>query len=182
MHRLASPSDPEQDLGPGDLVEFQFSGARVRGTVKKIDEKAHPHTPFGLPYVVSVSEADPASGYVSGRDYTVRAACLVLQGDPAPRAPRAPRPERAAPVPAVPRFLVGFLREGGKFPQTGAVLVQAATLDEANALANKTLQAELEADIAEGREDAGAMVMLVNAAEVNAATGAAAAVLGTVSW
>lgn len=155
----------------------------MRGTVKRVDEKAHPHTPFGLPYLITVSEADPSSGYQAGRDYTVRAACLVLQGEPAPRAPRAPRTPRQMPAaPSAPRFLVGFLREGGKFPVTGAVLVQAATLDEANALATKTLQAELETDIAEGREDEGAMVMLVNAAEVTAASGAGAMVLGTVSW
>jgi hypothetical protein len=64
----------------------------------------------------------------------------------------------------------------------GAILVQANTLDEANALATRTLQAELDTDIAEGRESEGAAVMLVNAAEVTAGPAAGASVLGQVSW
>jgi hypothetical protein len=72
------------------------------------------------------------------------------------------------------------MREGGQYPQQGAILVQAPTLDEANAIATRTLAAELEADIAEGREEAGASVMLVNAAEVGPATDSG--VLGQVSW
>jgi hypothetical protein len=179
MHRLSMPSDPEQDLGPGDVVQFEFAGASVRGRVKRVDEKAHPGSPFGLPYLVAVTEADPSSGYLPGRDYTVRAASLVRIGDPAPRMPR---PVRAPAVPALPRFLVGYLREGGQFPVQGAILVQANTLDEANALATRTLQAELDTDIAEGRESEGAAVMLVNAAEVTAGPAAGASVLGQVSW
>ena len=181
MHFLATPSDPAQDLGPGDVVEFFFAGAGVRGLVRGLDEKAHPASPFGLPYLVHVEEADPRSGYVPGRAYTVRAASLVRIGDPAPRVSRRIRPVRS-PASAVPRFLVGFLREGGQSPMQGAVLVQAPTLDEANALATKVVQQALEQDLAEGREREGAAVVLVNAAEVSAAPDAAPAVLGQVSW
>lgn len=181
MHRLSTPSDPDQDLGPGDIVQFEFAGAVVRGTVRRLDEKAHPSSPFGLPYLVRVQEADPGSGYTAGREYTVRAANLRRLGEPAPRAPQPPRPVRVS-APAVPRFLVGFLREGGQFPVQGAILVQAPTLDQANAIATQALQQELETDIAEGRETEGAMVMLVNAAEVTPALDAAPGVLGQVSW
>ncbi|AMW05138.1 hypothetical protein [Gemmatimonas phototrophica] len=183
MLRISSPSDPNQDIRPGDAVRFDFDGAAVAGTVRRIDVRAHPDAPHGLPYVVSVVQADPASGYQAGRDYTVRAACLVLEGD---AVLRPPRPPRSAPrsvqtaAPAAPRFLVGFMREGGQFPQQGAILVQAPTLDEANAIATRTLASELEADIAEGREEAGASVMLVNAAEVGPVT--ESGVLGQVSW
>lgn len=181
MHRLSTPSDPEQDLGPGDAVQFEFAGAVVRGRVRRVDEKAHPSSPFGLPFLVQVLEADPASGYTAGREYTVRAASLVLIGDPAPRAPRVVRPPKPS-APSMPRFLVGYLREGGNFPVQGTILVQAATLDAANALANTTLQDELATEIAEGREAEGAMVMLVNAAEVPAAQPPTPAVLAQVSW
>jgi hypothetical protein len=132
-----------------------------------------------LPFLVQVMEADPASGYSAGRDYTVRAASLVRLGDPAPRAPR---PVRPPPAPAMPRFLVGYLREGGQFPVQGTLLVQASTLDAANAMANSALQEELANDIAEGRESEGASVMLVNAAEVPAALPPNPAVLAQVSW
>lgn len=182
MHRLSTPSDPEQDLGPGDVVQFEFAGATVRGTVRRVDEKAHPLSPFGLPYLVAVTEAEPGSGYVAGRDYTVRAASLVRLGDPAPRAPRPARVARPAAAPLAPQFLVGYLREGGQFPVQGVLLVQAAGLNEANALATQTLHAELERDIAEGREAEGAMVMLVNAAEVTPPGGPGEGVLGQVSW
>ncbi|GAB1341043.1 hypothetical protein [Gemmatimonas sp.] len=182
MFRLSTPSDPDQDLGPGDLVQFEFAGAPVRGKVRRQDEKAHSQSPFGLPYVVAVSEADPNSGYRSGRDYTIRAANLVRIGDPAPRAPRAPQVVRAVAAPPAPRFLVGYIREGGQFPVQGVVLVQAATLADANALATQTLQAELDTDIAEGREPDGTMLMLVNAAEVTPTTDASPGILGQVSW
>lgn len=182
MFRLSTPSDPDQDLGPGDLVQFEFAGAPVRGKVRRQDEKAHTQSPFGLPYVVAVSEADPNSGYRSGRDYTIRAANLVRIGDPAPRAPRAPQVVRAPATPPPPRFLVGYIREGGQFPVQGVVLVQAATLADANALATQTLQAELDTDIAEGREPDGTMLMLVNAAEVTPAPDASPGILGQVSW
>jgi hypothetical protein len=82
----------------------------------------------------------------------------------------------------MPRFLVGYLREGGQFPVQGSILVQATTLDAANALANTALQEELTKDIAEGRESEGASVMLVNAAEVPPSQPPAAAVLAQVSW
>lgn len=179
MHRLSTPSDPDQDLGPGDVVQFEFAGALVRGRVRRVDEKAHGSSPFGLPFLVSVLEADPASGYAAGRDYTIRAASLVRLGDPAPRPPRPPRPVQA---PAMPRFLVGYLREGGQFPVQGTMLVQAATLDAANALATSALQAELASDITEGRESDGASVMLVNASEVPSSLPPTAAVLAQVSW
>jgi hypothetical protein len=182
MHRLSMPSDPDQDLGPGDVVQFEFAGAVVRGRVRRVDEKAHPSSPFGLPFLVQVVEADPASGYAAGREYTVRAASLVLVGDPAPRAPRPVRAPRAPAAPSMPRFLVGYLREGGQFPVQGSILVQASTLDAANALANTALQEELTKDIAEGRESEGASVMLVNAAEVPPSQPPAAAVLAQVSW
>lgn len=182
MHRLSTPSDPEQDLGPGDVVQFDFAGAPVRGTVRRLDEKANPLSPFGLPYLVTVSEASPASGYQSGRDYTIRAASLVLVGDPAPRVARPVRPPRAPAAPAMPTFLVGYMREGGQFPGQGAILIQAFSLTEANAMATQTLQTELETDIAEGRESEGAMVMLVNAAEIVQRTDGRAGVLGQVSW
>ena len=182
MHRLSTPSDPEQDLGPGDVVQFEFAGAVVRGRVRRVDEKAHPSSPFGLPFLVKVLEAHPSSGYTAGRDYTVRAASLVLIGDPAPRAPRPVRIPPAPAAPSMPRFLVGYLREGGQFPVQGSILVQANSLDAANALANTTLQEELATDIAEGRENEGAMVMLVNAAEVPATQPPTPAVLAQVSW
>jgi hypothetical protein len=82
----------------------------------------------------------------------------------------------------MPRFLVGYLREGGQFPVQGSILVQANSLDAANALANTALQEELATDIAEGRENEGAMVMLVNAAEVPATQPPTPAVLAQVSW
>jgi hypothetical protein len=182
MHRLSTPSDPEQDLGPGDVVQFEFAGATVRGTVRRLDEKAHPVSPYGLPYLVAVTDASSASGYLPGRDYTIRAASLVRLGEPAPRTARptpAPRPARA---PALPSFLVGYMREGGQFPVQGVILVQATSLTEANAIATQTLQTELESDIAEGREAEGAMVMLVNAAEVTPSTDSNPGVLGQVSW
>ena len=175
------PSDPEQDLGPGDVVQFEFSGVPVRGTIRRVDEKALATSPFGLPYLVTVTDAPPASGYRSGRDYTLRAASLVRLGEPAPRA-APPVPRRVASAPALPRFLVGYLREGGQFPVQGTLLVQSSSLDAANALATTTLQAELEMDIAEGREAAGASVMLVNAAEVSTTASASAAVLAQVRW
>lgn len=181
MRRISSPSDPNQDIRPGDTVRFMFDGAGVMGRVRGIDEKAHMDAPHGLPYVVSVMQADPASGYQAGREYTIRSACLVLEGD---AVARPPRPERVstkpAAAPSAPRFLVGFMREGGQYPQQGVILVQAPTLDQANAIATQTLTAELETDIAEGREDAAASVMLVNAAEVGAPS--ETGVLGQVSW
>lgn len=181
MRRISAPSDPNQDIRQGDVVEFVFDGARVSAVVRRVDERAHPDVPYGLPYIVTVLQADPASGYLAGREYTVRAACLVLDGE---AANRPPRPERAAPkalvAPSAPRFLVGFMREGGQYPQQGAILVQAATLDAANAIATQTLTAELETDIAEGREEAGATVMLVNAAEVGPAS--ESGVMSQVSW
>ncbi len=181
MRRISATSDSNQDIRPGDSVRFVFDGAVVRGMVRRVDERAHAEAPLGLPYLVAVTQADPSSGYVPGRDYTIRAACLTLEGDVGIRPPRpAPAPARLPSAPAAPRFLVGFMREGGKYPQYGAVLIEAPTLDEANALANRTLAAELEADIAEGREDEGAAVMLVNAAEVGVPV--AAGVLGQVSW
>lgn len=185
MRRISSPSDPDQDLRPGDSVRFVFDGSVVRGMVRRLDERAHPDGALGLPYLVAVTEADDWSGYTAGRDYTIRAACLTLEGDVAPRPPRprrvvVPNVVSAPSVSSAPRFLVGFMREGGKYPQQGAVLVEAPTLAEANALATTTLQAELETDIAEGREDAGAAVMLVNAAEVGDPV--TAGILGQVSW
>jgi hypothetical protein len=184
MRRISSPSDPNQDIRPGDVVRFEFDGASVSGMVRRVDERAHPDAPHGLPYIVAVLQADPTSGYHAGRDYTIRAACLQLEGEAASRPPRPDRATRRAAVasapPSAPRYLVGFMREGGQYPQQGAILVQAPTLDEANAIATRTLAAELEADIAEGREEAGASVMLVNAAEVGPATDSG--VLGQVSW
>ncbi|MFY7948851.1 MAG: hypothetical protein ACOVRP_06520, partial [Gemmatimonas sp.] len=64
----------------------------------------------------------------------------------------------------------------------GTLLVQAPSLDAANALATDTLRAALATDIAEGRETEGASVMLVNAAEVSTTASAGAAVLAQVSW
>jgi hypothetical protein len=184
MRRLTTPSDPDQDLRPGDAVSFVSEGSRVRGIVRRVDEKAMQQMPQGLPYLVAIIDADPASGYHAGREYTIRAACLVRENDTGERPPRPPMSNPmaggAAAASTMPRYLVGYLREGGRFPQQGALLVQASTLDEANAMAQQTISAELEADIAEGREDAGAMVMLVNAAEVTSTNGAA--VLGQVSW
>ncbi|MCZ8203648.1 hypothetical protein [Gemmatimonas sp.] len=175
------PSDPEQDLGPGDVVQFEFSGVPVRGTIRRVDEKALATSPFGLPYLVTVTDAPPASGYRSGRDYTLRAASLVRLGEPAPRA--APwMGRRVASAPALTRFLVGYRREGGEFGVQGTLLVQAPSLDAAKALATTTLQTELDTDVAAGREAAGASVMLVNAAEVSTTASGSAAVLAQVRW
>lgn len=182
MRRIPSPSDPNQDLRTGDPVYFTFDNAMVRGVVKKVDEKAHQESPLGLPYLVAVIQAEPASGYQPGRDYTIRSACLVPETDVSDRPPRPVRPAVAAPVaaPSAPRFLVGYMREGGQFPVQGVILVQAPGLTEANAIATRVLEAELATDIAEGREQDGAMVMLVNAAEVAAQP--TDGVLGQVSW
>ncbi|MFN4770503.1 MAG: hypothetical protein ACK5U0_12245 [Gemmatimonas sp.] len=174
-------SDPEQDLGPGDVVQFEFAGAPVRGTIRRVDEKALVPSPFGLPYLVTVTNAHPASGYRAGRDYTLRAASLVRIGEPAPRAAHSV-PRRPGSAPAHPCFLVGYRREGGQLPVQGTLLVQAPSLDAANALATDTLRAALATDIAEGRETEGASVMLVNAAEVSTTASASAAVLAQVSW
>lgn len=193
MQRISTPSNPWQDLRPRDVVSFSFEGATVKAEVLRLDEKAHVESPLGAPYRVYVLSAEPGSGYVEGREYTVRAACLVPDGDLSDRPLRDPQPGPlvsaargsavgAAPaaVSAGPMFLVGYLREGGQFPVQGVLLVQAAGLNEANALATQTLQAELEADLAAGREQEGAMVMLVNAAEVESPT--ASGVIGQVSW
>lgn len=198
MQRLSTPSNPWQDLRPRDVVSFCFEGATVKAEVLRLDEKAHVESPLGAPYRVYVVSAEPGSGYVEGREYTVRAACLVPDGDVSERPLRDPKPgptvsagrsiagggsgtmAGASSVSASPMFLVGYLREGGQFPVQGVLLVQAAGLNEANALATQTLQAELEADLAAGREQEGAMVMLVNAAEVDAT--AAGGVIGQVSW
>lgn len=194
MHRLSTPANPWQDLRPRDVVSFCFAGATVKAEVLRLDEKAHAESPLGAPYRVNVVSAEPGSGYVEGREYTVRAACLVPEGDVSDRPLRDPQPgplvstgravvgggSAGAPMMASPMFLVGYLREGGQFPVQGVLLVQAAGLNEANALATQTLQAELEADLAAGREQEGAMVMLVNAAEVDAT--AAGGVIGQVSW
>jgi len=193
MQRISTPSNPWQDLRPRDVVSFSFEGATVKAEVLRLDEKAHVESPLGAPYRVYVLSAEPGSGYVEGREYTVRAACLVAAGDVSDRPLRDPQPGplvsagRASVMAAVPAaasagpmFLVGYLREGGQFPVQGVLLVQAAGLNEANALATQTLQAELEADLAAGREQEGAMVMLVNAAEVESPT--ASGVIGQVSW
>lgn len=183
MHRIPSPSDPNQDLRAGDPVSFSFEGALVRAEIRRIDEKAHPDSPLGLGYLVTVVEAEEASGYVAGREYTVRAACLVPEFDISDRPPRSPRVTPTvvrSQTPASPRFLVGYLREGGRFPVQGAILVQAPGLTEANGIATRVLEAELATDIAEGREPEGTMVMLVNAAEVAPVAGDG--VLGQVSW
>jgi hypothetical protein len=196
MQRLSTPSNPWQDLRPRDVVSFCFEGATVKAEVLRLDEKAHVESPLGAPYRVYVVSAEPGSGYVEGREYTVRAACLVPDGDVSDRPPREPQPgptvsaartaaggragASAALAPASPMFLVGYMREGGQFPVQGVLLVQAVGLNEANALATQTLQSELEADLAAGREQEGAMVMLVNAAEVDAT--AAGGVIGQVSW
>ncbi|MBL0892116.1 MAG: hypothetical protein IBJ19_16105 [Gemmatimonadaceae bacterium] len=195
MQRLSTPSNPWQDLRPRDVVSFCFEGATVKAEVLRLDEKAHAESPLGAPYRVYVVSAEPGSGYVEGREYTVRAACLVPDGDVSDRPLRDPQPGPlvsgartvvsgggvgASSALASPMFLVGYLREGGQFPVQGVLLVQAVGLNEANALATQTLQAELEADLAAGREQEGAMVMLVNAAEVDAS--AAGGVVGQVSW
>ena len=193
MQRISTPSNPWQDLRPRDVVSFSFEGATVKAEVLRLDEKAHVESPLGAPYRVYVVSAEPGSGYVEGREYTVRAACLVPDGDVSDRPLRDPQPGPlvsaargsavgAAPsaVSAGPMFLVGYLREGGQFPVQGVLLVQATGLNEANALATQTLQTELEADLAAGREQEGAMVMLVNAAEVDVT--AAGGVIGQVSW
>jgi hypothetical protein len=199
MQRISTPSNPWQDLRPRDVVSFSFEGATVKAEVLRQDDKAHVESPLGAPYRVFVMSAEPGSGYVEGREYTVRAACLVPDVDLSDRPLRDPQPgplvsaNRAsasalagvsasggAGVSAGPMFLVGYLREGGQFPVQGVLLVQAAGLNEANALATQTLQTELEADLAAGREQEGAMVMLVNAAEVDVAT--AGGVIGQVSW
>jgi hypothetical protein len=182
MRRLTAPSSPNQEFAPGDRVLFEYDSHLVRAIVRGIDERAHPQAPFGLPYLVAVIDGDPRSGYAPGRDYTIRAACLRFDGEAPDRAADSVRAPHAAALsrPAVPQFLVAFMREGGTFPQQGAMLVQAATLDEANALATRSLQAELETDIAAGREQDSATVMLLNAAEVTADS--PAGVLGQVSW
>ena len=186
VRRLAAPSSPDQEFAPVDPVVFEFDRHVIRGIVRGLDEMAHPQAPLGLPFLVAVIDGDPRSGYAPGRDYTIRAACLRYDGEaPArvndPPTPLRPRLRRASapPRPALPQFLVAFMREGGRFPMQGVLLVQAPTLDEANALATRTLTAELETDVAEGRDDAGTMVMLLNAADVSVGeTG----VLGQVSW
>lgn len=194
MQRISTPSNPWQDLRPRDVVSFCFEGATVKAEVLRLDEKAHAESPLGAPYRVYVMSAEPGSGYVEGREYTVRAACLVPDGDLSDRPLRDPQPGPtvsagrssagggmgASAALASPMFLVGYLREGGQFPVQGVLLVQAAGLNEANALATQTLQSELEADLAAGREQEGAMVMLVNAAEVDVT--AAGGVIGQVSW
>ncbi|MBL0940164.1 MAG: hypothetical protein IBJ03_14820 [Gemmatimonadaceae bacterium] len=183
MRRIPSPSDPNQDLRTGDPVSFSFDGAMVRGEIRRVDEKAHPDSPLGLPYLVAVIDAEPASGYFAGRDYTVRAACLVPESDIGDRPLRPARPVTMSgtkSAPAAPRFLVGYLREGGQFPVQGVIMVQASGLTEANGIATKALEAELATDIAEGREPEGTMVMLVNAAEVEAVP--TNGILGQVSW
>jgi hypothetical protein len=191
MQRISTPSNPWQDLRPRDVVSFSFEGATVKAEVLRQDDKAHVESPLGAPYRVFVMSAEPGSGYVEGREYTVRAACLVPDVDLSDRPLRDPQPgplvsaNRAsasalagvsasggAGVSAGPMFLVGYLQ--------GVLLVHAAGLNEANALATQTLQTELEADLAAGREQEGAMVMLVNAAEVDVAT--AGGVIGQVSW
>jgi hypothetical protein len=186
MQRLSTPSNPWQDLRPRDVVSFCFEGATVKAEVLRLDEKAHAESPLGAPYRVYVVSAEPGSGYVEGREYTVRAACRPLR-DPQPgpmvsgaRTVVSGGGVGASSALASPMFLVGYMREGGQFPVQGVLLVQAAGLNEANALATQTLQAELEADLAAGREQEGAMVMLVNAAEVDAS--AAGGVIGQVSW
>lgn len=163
-------------------MRFTFDNALVRGVVKQVDEKAHQDSPLGLPYLVSVIQAEPASGYQPGRDYTIRAACLIPETDVSGRPARPAKPVApvAAAAPSAPRFLVGYIREGGQFPVQGVILVQATGLTEANGIATRALEAELAADIAEGREQEGAMVMLVNAAEVAAQP--TDGVLGQVSW
>ncbi len=196
MQRLSTPSNPWQDLRPRDVVSFCFEGATVKAEVLRLDEKAHAESPLGAPYRVFVVSAEPGSGYVEGREYTVRAACLVPDGDVSDRPLRDPQPgptvsagrtamgsgvgASVSAALASPLFLVGYMREGGQFPVQGVLAVQAAGLNEANALATQTLQSELEADLAAGREQEGAMVMLVNAAEVDATV--AGGVIGQVSW
>jgi hypothetical protein len=83
--------------------------------------------------------------------------------------------------PSVPTFLVAFMREGGNYPIQGTLLVQGDTLDAANAAATTYLNAELAADVREGRELPDAMVMLLNASEVPTAD-VGISVVASVSW
>ena len=92
MQRISTPSNPWQDLRPRDVVSFSFEGATVKAEVLRLDEKAHVESPLGAPYRVYVLSAEAGSGYVEGREYTVRAACLVPDGDLSDRPLRDPQP------------------------------------------------------------------------------------------
>jgi hypothetical protein len=148
-------------------VQFGVAGGVVRGRVVGIDAQARKDLPLGAPYRVSVFAAPPQSGYSAGTDCTIGAACLELD----PTAPEYERslavastvviePRRLPARPSVPTFLVAFMREGGNYPIQGTLLVQGETLDAANAAATTYLNAELAADVSEGRELPDAMVML----------------------
>ncbi len=187
VRRLSAPGTFSV-FAPGDGVQFEVVGGLVRGRITGVDVQARTDLPLGTPYRLRVSEAPPQSGYAAGADCTIRAACLELD----PTAPRyaeslaavmtvTKAPVLLPPRPSMPSFLVAFMREGGNYPMQGTLLVQGATLDVANAAATTYLNAELEADVREGRELADAMVMLLNAAEVPTAPGDNA-VVASVSW
>lgn len=166
---------------PGDRVQFQLSAGLVRAQVSGIDAHARKDLPLGVPYRLSVIEAPAQSGYRVGMDCTIRAACL--ERDDVASASVLGATVGIVPLSSAtrPMFLVAFLREGGNYPIQGALLVQGASLDEANAAAMQSLTAELEADVRERGELPEAMVMLLNASEVPTPA-VDVAVVASVSW
>lgn len=184
--RTVHAEAPFPAFEPGDTVCFYLGGHAVRASVLGVDLKARHDLPSGRPYLVSVLEASPPSGYIGGREYTIRASCLTFEGEAPVRAGRAttvvPLPTPVAP--AAPMFLVAYLREGGNFPIQGTLLVQADSLQAASAAATESLTAELAADVRDQGELPEAMVMLLNAAEVPpmGIMPPDAAVIAAVSW
>jgi|APMI01.1.fsa_nt_gi predicted RNase H-like HicB family nuclease len=178
---------PFPAFAPGDVVYFQVPAGDVTGSVIGVDAKARADLPLGLPYRIVVREAPAGCGYAPGSECTVRAGCLEREGvAPGASVVLPPPPRPIAAPPALPMFLVAYIREGGNAPVQGAMLVQGASLEAASAAATQALQAELEADIRDHGELPEAMVMLLNAAEVPAldaaSRNASTPVLATVFW
>lgn len=183
MHpvRRLRASGPMPAFAPGEVVQFHVDEGLVVGTIVGVDAKARRDLPLGLPYSILVSQAPAHSGYLVGGEYTIRAGCLELEGG-IQRLPVAEPPVTAAPaVPALPLFLVAWMREGSNVPMQGTMLVQGGSLEAASAAAMEALTAELQADVAERGESAEAMVLLLNAAEVPRPE-AGVAVVSSVSW
>ncbi|MCE2900344.1 MAG: hypothetical protein ACK5XT_01735 [Gemmatimonas sp.] len=176
VRRLRS-TGPMPKFVPGEVVQFHVDEGLVQGTVTGVDPKARRDLPLGLPYGILVTHAPPHSGYLVGGEYTIRAGCLELEGG----IPRLPVPEPPAPAPALPFFLVAWMREGSNVPTQGTMLVQGASLEVASAAAMAALTAELQADVAERGESPEAMVLLLNAAEVPRPE-AGVPVVASVSW